>query len=86
MASSTTLRVSTGLHGRIASLAKTRGERLQDIIDQAITIMERAQFWDEVDAYYEQLRADPEAWAEELAERKLWDVTLKDGLEPEPEW
>ena len=72
MTSSTTLRVSAELHGRIASLAKTRGKRLQDIIDEAITIMERARFWDDVDAYYEQLRADPEAWAEEMAEGPMF--------------
>lgn len=29
-------------------------------------------------------RADPEVWAEELAERALWDSTLLDGLEDEP--
>ena len=33
---------------------------------------------------YAALRADPVAWAEECAEREAWDVTLLDGLEPEP--
>ncbi len=86
MSTSTTLRVSTELHDRIAHLAKSRGQRMQDIIDQAIDAWERALFWDEFDASVERLRADPQAWAEELAERKLWEATLKDGLEPEPEW
>jgi hypothetical protein len=31
-------------------------------------------------AGYEQLAADPEAWAEELDERRVWDSTLGDGL------
>jgi hypothetical protein len=30
---------------------------------------------------YARLRRDPVAWAEELAERALWDNTLLDGLE-----
>jgi hypothetical protein len=32
------------------------------------------------------LRADSEAWAEHLAERKLWDATLMDGLDPDERW
>jgi hypothetical protein len=27
------------------------------------------------------LRVDPEAWAEELAERSIWDATLADEAE-----
>ena len=38
-------------------------------------------FLDEVNAAYARLRADPEAWDEELAERRLWDRTIGDGLE-----
>jgi len=29
------------------------------------------------------LRADPIAWAEELAEREAWDMTLSDGISDE---
>jgi hypothetical protein len=39
-----------------------------------------------VDAGYAALRADPEAWAEVEAERKLWDATLMDGLDPKERW
>jgi hypothetical protein len=38
---------------------------------------------EETNAAYARPRADPVAWAEELAERALWEVTLADGLEPE---
>lgn len=30
------------------------------------------------------LRANPELWAQELAERAEWDCTLLDGLEADP--
>lgn len=30
---------------------------------------------------YARLRKDPVAWAQELEERKLWEVALMDGLE-----
>ena len=35
----------------------------------------------ELNAGYAELKKDPEAWAEELAEEALWDRTLMDGLE-----
>ena len=38
---------------------------------------------EQVNAGYAALRADPEAWAEELRERELWDQTNLDGLESE---
>ena len=35
----------------------------------------------ETDRAYAALRADPDAWREELAERAMWDATLLDGLD-----
>lgn len=34
----------------------------------------------ETNAGFAELRADPEAWAEELAERAVWDGAIGDGL------
>jgi hypothetical protein len=42
------------------------------------------EFWDAFAAAYESLRADPDAWAEELAERGLWKTTTMDGLLDDP--
>jgi hypothetical protein len=39
-----------------------------------------------LNAGYAELRADPEAWAELEAERRLWDATLMDGLDPDERW
>ncbi|MGH2532686.1 MAG: hypothetical protein ACRDJW_10325 [Thermomicrobiales bacterium] len=36
---------------------------------------------DEANADFAAMRADSRAWAEELAERELWDRTLADGLD-----
>jgi len=44
----------------------------------------RERLFDEYDAAMRELRADPVAWAEEMAEQALWDATLADGLEDEP--
>ncbi|HEX8696305.1 MAG TPA: hypothetical protein VF746_28055 [Longimicrobium sp.] len=44
----------------------------------------RRRFFAEVNAAYDALRADPAAWEEELAERRVWEATLMDGLEDDP--
>ena len=41
--------------------------------------MESEKFFKEVNEAFAHLKADPDAWTEELAERKLWDNTLSDG-------
>jgi hypothetical protein len=35
---------------------------------------------DQANAAFARLKQDPQAWAEELAERALWESTLLDGL------
>jgi AbrB family looped-hinge helix DNA binding protein len=46
----------------------------------------RRQFLAELDREFAALREDPEAWEEELAERRLLDGTLLDGLDPDELW
>ena len=43
-------------------------------------------FFDQINAGYAELQADPNAWAEHVAERKEWDTTLMDGLSPDEQW
>lgn len=43
----------------------------------------RREFFAAYNAAYAALRADPQAWARELAERAELDGTLADGLEDE---
>lgn len=45
----------------------------------------RRRLLEETNRAYAALRADPDAWREELAERAIWDVTNLDGLD-EDEW
>jgi hypothetical protein len=40
---------------------------------------ERRRFLEAINAGYLALRADPDAWDVERAERDLWDATLQDG-------
>ncbi len=78
---STTLRVSDKTHRRIAGLAKATGKRLQDVVQEAIDTYEQDQFWRELNQGYAHLRADEKLWNEVVAERAIWDKTVRDGLD-----
>jgi hypothetical protein len=71
---------------RLRELARWAGSSLDEALDQAIKDHYDRKFWEATNAGYAALRADPEAWAEVEAERKLWDATLMDGLDPGERW
>jgi hypothetical protein len=55
---------------------------VNDALERAVKEQYDRKFWDAVNAGYAALRADPVAWADVEAERRLWDHTLMDGLDP----
>lgn len=65
------------LVGRVVDIVVTEPP---DPVDRA------TRFWDEVNARYAALRADPQAWAEEQADRAAMGHTLMDGLDPTERW
>lgn len=78
---SATVRISPETHEKLKQLAEESGEPMPAVLDKAIEAYRRRRFLEEVNRSYAALRRDPKAWAEELAERELWDSTLADGLE-----
>ena len=80
----TTVRVSEETREKLRELAHDEKESMQTVLSKAVESYRRQRFWDQHNAAYARLREDPEAWAEELAERKLWEATLMDGLEDDP--
>src|SRR5688500_545043 len=74
---------------RISRTTDTKLQRLSEetslpvaaIIDAAVEEYRRQRIFDQANEAYRALRADPDAWAAELEERRLWDATLMDGLE-----
>jgi hypothetical protein len=74
-------RISTWGHKTLRKLAKEYGMTSEQVLDKAIDILERERMLEEIDDGYAALRADPKAWAEELAERALWETAIADGLE-----
>ena len=81
MPETTTIRVTRRTHATLTELAAKAGVSTQRFLDDLVEQERRRRFFDEADAAFRALREDPEAWAEELAERALWDQTLADGLE-----
>ena len=80
---STTVRVSEPTHRTLRELSEQLGESMQGILDRAIEDYRRKRVLEQANAGYAALRADPEAWKEELAERADWQATLSDGLDDE---
>lgn len=79
----TTLRVDTQTQEKVRRLSCEMGISMQEVLAQAVEAYRRQYLFDAADRAYAALRADPQAWAEELEERKLWDNTLLDGIEDE---
>ena len=52
-------------------------------MEEAIKQYWRDKFFRDLNDSYARLQQDPQAWNEELAERKEWDSTLADGLKDE---
>jgi hypothetical protein len=82
----TNIPISEVTLARLQELARWSGISVGEALDQAIKDQYDRKFWEAVNAGYAALRADPEAWAEVEAERKLWDATLLDGLDPDERW
>lgn len=80
---STTIRISGRAHEELREIASRSGEPMTAILDKAIEEYWRRQFLEDVNASFAALRADPEAWRAEQAERAEWEATLADGIEDE---
>jgi len=81
MAGTTTLRVDMATRSELQELVEMTGESMRELLAQAVRDYRRRRFLEQVNRDFERLRADPEAWAEELEERRLFENTLMDGLE-----
>jgi hypothetical protein len=84
--SAPTVRISETSHQILKEVADQTGQTMMAVLDMALDAYRRKLFFDQVNAGYSELRADPEAWAKHLAERKLLDATLLDGLDPDEHW
>ena len=81
-----TIPVSEPALAQLRELSQWSGKPISEELEQAIKAHYDRQFWAVVNAGYAALRGDSQAWAEEQAERRLWERTLLDGLDPAERW
>jgi predicted transcriptional regulator len=84
--SEVTIPVSEGALRKLQELAAHSGRSVTEVLERAVEEYHSRQFWEAVNKGYAELRADHEAWAQEEAERRAWDGTLMDGLDPSERW
>ena len=77
---SATVRINPQSHRKLKSLADEMGESMPVVLEHAIEALRRQRFLEQAADDFARLRKDKKAWAAELAERKIWESTLNDGL------
>jgi hypothetical protein len=70
----------------LKELTEQTGQAIPQILDKALDAYRRKLFFEQVNAAYAALRADPLAWAEVEEERRSMDGCLMDGLDPKECW
>lgn len=80
------MRVSEKAHHILEELAAIKKTSLQQVLDEVLEEKRLEILFNAADAAYIALHNDPVAWQEEMAERKLWDNTLTDGLDRNELW
>jgi hypothetical protein len=76
------VRVSDASHRLLRDLTEQTGKTTMEVLDRALDAYRRMVLCEPPSGGAAALRADPEAWAEVEPERKLWDATMMNGLEP----
>lgn len=77
----TTVRIDVQLRERINSLARAAGVSSGELLTQALAAYEERAHWALFEDAAEALRADPDAWAAEQDNRRLWDRSAADGID-----
>jgi len=77
----TTVRLLKDTHLELRQIALKEGTSIQTVLENMVTEYRRRTMLEEGNRAYAALQRDSAAWKEEMAERKLWENTLADGLE-----
>jgi len=78
------VRVDKQTSTTITQLAHDLDVQKKEIVALAVERLRRERMLDALNNGYAELRADPTAWREELAESALWETsTISDGLTDE---
>ena len=74
-----TVRIEESAHRALRDVAEAHGLTLQAALTKAIEAYRRQVFLEGLADDFAELRSDRDAWADEEAEREVWDDTLADG-------
>jgi hypothetical protein len=75
------VRIPNGAYQTLRQLAAASGESVPEVLVTAVEEYRRARIWEQANTAWAAMRANPEQWIEECAERELWDRTATDELE-----
>jgi hypothetical protein len=78
---SSMVRLNDRAHRQLKVWAEEDGRTLQDMLEVVVWEYDRHRFFDKAEAAYRRLKANPEAWEDELAERRILEGSLMDDLE-----
>ena len=77
---STNVRISIGAHETLRRLARAEHVPIESVLERAVEQYRREKFVRGANADFAALQKDRKAWAAEVAERRLWERTLADGV------
>jgi hypothetical protein len=80
----TTVRVEDDVHRSLREIAERERRPIGKVIEEAVRLYEKEQFWNEVNASLERLREHPVAWQDYVDELADWDAMPNDALAAEP--
>lgn len=75
-----TVRIKPATHAKLREIAAATGRTMPEVLEEAVEALRRQRILNATNEAYAKLKADPKAWAAELAEREAWDATTADGL------
>lgn len=81
-----TVQIADNTQRSLEALSEQTGKSVPEILDRAIEDYRRKLFFEGVDRDFAALKANPQAWAEELEERRLFENTSMDGLDADERW
>ena len=80
-----TVRISESSRELLRELARRTNSTMQNIIEEALAEYKKRLFWEQAERDFQAMREEPAVWEAEVAEREIWDTTLRDGLDAEVE-
>ena len=78
---SATVKIDAATYAKLRETAAETGEPMIEVLAKAMETYRRQTFLKALNGDFAALRADPQAWKEESAERAAWDDAVTDGLE-----